>query len=308
MDPAAPPPAAPRPRRFRRLRRAAIVLLAVLAVAYAALWIVRLTRDLVPRAPRAALAGGPLVIAHRGASAVVAEHTLAAYRRALADGADVLELDVRLTSDGAVVVTHDRDLGRALAVERVVAEHDLAELRAAVAARHPGAAPAELLPTLDEVIAQFPAARLNVELKDEAPALVTAVAAAIERAGRQDAVVVASFHGDALDRFRAATGGRVATAAGPGEGARFFLCYVLDVPCRPAFDVLQIPPRLRARFPSLRLDDAAFIDFAHRHGLAVHYWTIDDEPTMRALLGRGADGVITNRPAAAVSVRTERTR
>ncbi|HTE50309.1 MAG TPA: glycerophosphodiester phosphodiesterase family protein, partial [Kofleriaceae bacterium] len=104
-----PSSAAPRPGRSRRSRsrRRLVVFLAVIGVAYSALWVVRLTRDIVPVASRRFLAGGPLVIAHRGASAVETEHTIAGYRRALADGADVLELDVHLARDGAIVVSHD---------------------------------------------------------------------------------------------------------------------------------------------------------------------------------------------------------
>jgi glycerophosphoryl diester phosphodiesterase len=288
-----------------RWRRRALVVLGVVAVAYAALWIVRLTRDYVPVPERAFLRGGPLVFAHRGASALRTEHTVPAYRRALADGADVLELDLHLSGDGVIVVSHDRDLARALDVPLAIAGHELGALRAAVAARHPLDDPAALLPTLEDVMAGFPAARLNLELKADSAALAAAVAATIDRHGAVDRVLVASFHRGGLEAFRAAAGGRVATAAAPGEGARFYLCYLLEVPCRPAFEALQIPTRLRSSWPRMRLDDEDFISFAHRHGLKVHYWTIDDEAVMARLLRAGADGIMTNDPARAVRVRRE---
>jgi glycerophosphoryl diester phosphodiesterase len=290
-----------RPRR--RWRRVLAVLVGILATAYAALWLVRCSRDFVPVRERPFLAGGPLVIAHRGASAVETEHTLSAHRRALADGAEVLELDVHRSRDGAVVVSHDRDLRRALGVPRSIADNDLRELRAGLAARFPGTDPATLLPTLDEVMAAFPRTRLNIELKTDSAALADDVAAAIERHGRADDVLVASFHGDALDRFRARSRGRVATSAAMGEAARFYLCYLLDVPCRPEFEALQIPIRLRSGWPQLRLDGPEFIAFAHRHGLEVQYWTIDDAAVMARLFAAGADGIMTNVPARAVDVR-----
>lgn len=303
-DPPAPSPA-PVPRR-RRWRRRALWALGVLAAAYAALWVVRLTRDYPTVPARAFLAGGPLVFAHRGASAVAGEHTMRSYRRALADGADVLELDVHLTRDGQMVVAHDRDLGRSHDVALAIAEHDLAALRGAISARHPTADPAELLPTLDQVMDAFPTARLNIELKADREALADAVAAAIARRGLEDRALVASFHGDALRRFRRASGGKVATSASPGEAARFLLCYLVEVPCRPDYEALQLPPRLRRSWPRVELGSAAFLDFAHRHGLEVHYWTIDDEAEMARLLANGADGLMTNDPARAVTVRGAR--
>jgi glycerophosphoryl diester phosphodiesterase len=305
--PAPAEPAAPvRSPRRRRWRRRLLILLGVLAALYAALWVVRLTRDYVPVAPRKFLAGGPLVFAHRGASALVAEHTMAGYKRALADGADVLELDVHLARDGAIVVSHDPTLERTFGVARVIAENDLASLRGALAEGRAGSDPAALLPTLDEVMAAFPGTRLNVELKADSAALADAVAAAIDRHGRADLVLVASFHGDVLERFRSASRGRVATSASLGEAARFYACFLLEVACRPDYEALQVPPRLRRGWPHFQLDTPEFISFAHRHGLAVHYWTIDDRAALERLLAAGADGVMTNDPALAAAARAAR--
>lgn len=289
--------------RARRWRRRLLVLLGVMVAAYAALWIVRASRDIVPVAPRAFLAGGPLVFAHRGASAVATEHTMGAYRRALDDGADVLELDVHRARDGALVISHDRSLARALGVPMVIAEHDLAAMRAALARAHPGRDPAALLPTLDQVMDAFPGIRLNIELKADSSVLADAVSAAIDRRRAWDRVLVASFHGDVLARFREASAGRVATSASTGEAARFFLCYLLGVASRPDYAALQVPPQLRRRWPRVRLDSSEFIEFAHRHGLEVHYWTIDEPEEMAHLLAAGADGIMTNQPARAAEVR-----
>lgn len=279
------------------------MLLGVVVAAYAALWIVRVSRGIVPVEPRAFLAGGPLVIAHRGASAVATEHTMAAYRRALDDGADVLELDVHRARDGALVISHDRSLTRALGVAMVIEEHDLPALRAALARAHPGRDPAALLPTLDQVVDAYPAVRLNVELKADSSALADAVSAAIDRHRAWDRVLVASFHGETLARFRDVSGGKVATSASTGEAARFYLCYLLGVASRPDYAALQVPPQLRRRWPHVRLDSSEFIEFAHRHGLEVHYWTIEDPAQMAHLLAAGADGIMTNQPARAAEVR-----
>jgi glycerophosphoryl diester phosphodiesterase len=285
-----------------------LVLVLVLAAAYAALWVVRLTRSFgqVPRRAFLRTPAGPLVFAHRGASGEVAEHTMAAYRRALAEGADVLELDLHRAEDGALVVSHDGDLGRALGARLEIAEHDLAALRAGVAAAHPGQDPAELVPTLDDVVAAFPTARFNLELKADSEALAADVAAAVERHGAIDRVLVASFHGGALAAFRRASHGRVATSASTGEVARFLLCYLLDVPSHPDYEALQVPIAVRRSWPSVRLDTPGFVAFAHRHGLAVHYWTVDQPAELAHLVAIGADGLISNFPDRAVAARAER--
>ena len=296
-------PAAVKPHRWRRRL---VVLLGVLAAAYGSLWLVRCTRDFEPVRQRPFLTGGPLVIAHRGASGVETEHTLSAYRCALDDGAEVLELDVHRSRDGSIVVSHDRNLERALGVPRAIADHDLRSLRAELGARYPAADPATLLPTLDEVMVAFPDARLNIELKADSAALADAVAASIERHGSAEKVLVASFHGDVLAHFRARTRGEVATSASLREAARFYACYLFDVPCRPDYEALQIPVRLRSSWPRFQLDSPEFVEFAHRHGLAVQYWTIDDPATMKRLLAAGADGIMTNHPARAAAVIAER--
>lgn len=215
----------------------------------------------------------------------------------------MLELDVHRARDGAIVVSHDRTLERTFQVQRVIAESDLAEMRGALATQHPGEDPAVLLPTLDEVMSAFPRVRLNIELKADSAALADAVAGLIDRHQAHDSVLVASFHDDALARFRVTSRGRVATSASMREAARFYLCYLLDVPAHPSYEALQVPPRLRRSWPRFRLDSADFVAFAHEHGLAVQYWTIDDEAEMRRLYAIGADGVMTNQPVLAVKAR-----
>ena len=290
-----------------RWRRRALVVLAALAVCYGALLVVRATRSYVRVPEREFLrTERPLVIAHRGGPGGGAlEHTLAAQRAAVRAGADVLEIDLRLTKDGIPVVAHDESLARRLELPLAIAGHDLAELRDAVSARHRGEA-GSLLLTFEDVLVQFPGQRLNVELKTDDAALADAVAALVDRHDAHDRVLAVSFHGDVLDRLRERTRGRVATGASSGEAARFFLCYAARVPCRPAFEALQIPRSLGSGWLSLDLDDRDFVAFAHRHGVAVHYWTIDDARAMRRLVSVGADGIITDHPGRGAAVVRER--
>lgn len=285
----------------RRLGRAvglgALAAIVGLAIALA---IVRLVRDYEPVKPRPFLAGTePLIIAHRGASAHTTEHTLAAYEQAVAAGADVLELDLRLTADRVPVVAHDEDLDRPLDVPLPIARATVDELRRAVAKTHPDAEADTLLLTFDDVLAGFPDMRLNVELKDDGAALAAAVADRIVEHRAHERVLVASFHSRALRAFRDVAGERVATSAGTAEVIRFYGCYLVRLPCRPDYQALQIPPRPGP----LNLTSPRFLRFAERHGLAVHYWTINDPEELRSLLALGADGIMTDDPEAAVAAR-----
>src|SRR5512140_2434513 len=115
-----------------------------------------------PTAPRGR--GRPLVLGHRGASADAPENTLAAFRLALAQGADGVELDVWRCATGEVVVVHDEDLRRVAGLPVRVPDATLAELRAADVGAWKGEAfRGERVPLLEEVLSALPAAVVNVE-------------------------------------------------------------------------------------------------------------------------------------------------
>src|SRR5512140_687268 len=147
-----------------------------------------------PTAPRGR--GRPLVLGHRGASADAPENTLAAFRLALAQGADGVELDVWRCASGEVVVVHDEDLRRVAGLPVRVPDAPLAELRAADVGAWKGEAfRGERVPLLEEVLAALPAAVVNVELKSRGRdlRLGDAVAKVIARAGAAARVSVSSF-------------------------------------------------------------------------------------------------------------------
>lgn len=235
--------------------------------------------------PRSFFDGLPPVlnIAHRGASKLAPEHSLPAYSLALAQGADVLELDLRLTRDGVLLVTHDRTLERTLGVTSAVADLTLAELERIAGGRVPL--------RLERVFDHFPEARFNLELKDEDPAAARALAAVIRARGVGERVLVASAHGQVLAELRRASAGEVTTSASLGEALRYYFCQWVERTCPAPYSTLQLPP-LRW----LGVTSAAFLRRAHARGLLVHYWTVDDPAMMRQLLAAGADGIMTNRP------------
>jgi glycerophosphoryl diester phosphodiesterase len=245
------------------------------------------------KAPSAFFTGLPPVlnIAHRGASGAALEHTLEAYALALAQGADVLELDVHATKDGVLVVAHDADLERTVGIRARIAELDWQELARLAGERAPL--------KLDEVFQRFQRAHFNLELKPERDDVAAALARAISQHALADRVIVASFHGDTLAAFRRASGGTIATSAAMPESVSFLLCYLMQRRCQVPFDLLQLP----ARFPYW-LGTAPFNRFVHEQGLKVHYWTVDDPARMRALIDAGADGIMTKHPERLSSVLT----
>jgi glycerophosphoryl diester phosphodiesterase len=233
--------------------------------------------------------GAVLAFAHRGGAShpdlVGIENTRAAFAHAVALGYAYLETDVHVTRDGVLVAFHDALLERLTDRSGRLEACDwaeLAELR--VAGREP-------VPTLASLVAAFPRARFNLDLKTDAA--VAPLAAFVLAHGLENRVLVASFSGRRLRRFRRLAGRRVPTSASPGEVAAY-----LALPAGLARRVtrrgpaaLQIP---YGRGP-LVVASARLVRRAHAGGVHVHVWTVDDPTEMRLLLDRGVDGLMTDR-------------
>jgi glycerophosphoryl diester phosphodiesterase len=232
------------------------------------------------RAPR------PLVFAHRGGSKIGPENTIAAFDRGLAAGADGLELDVHLSSDGIVCVHHDAMLDRTTRATGPLKDRTASEL-------------AELdVPPLRAVLARYPTIGIIIELKEPGPHLAEAVVEDVRRAGATDRVCLGSFSATAL---------RAARAAAPAiatSGARFEVRMALYrswcglSPGRVPYRALQVPETSgRTRVVSPR-----FVELAHKAGIAVQVWTVDEPEDIRRLLDWGVDGIISDRPDVAAQV------
>jgi glycerophosphoryl diester phosphodiesterase len=228
----------------------------------------------------------PLAFAHRGGAAVGDENTQAAFTRAVAAGYRYLETDVHASSDGVAVLFHDDDLGRLTGDTRAVEELSWAQLRQLRLDGEP------LVPRLDEVLDAWPHVRFNLDVKSDAsvdPAL-DAIAATASR----DRVLIGSFSDSRLARVRAVTSPRLATSMGPREvrtlwaASRIGAGLLGFVPRAPA---VQVP----VRHGRLRVVDERFVAHAHRLGVQVHVWTIDDPGMMTELLDLGVDGIMTDR-------------
>jgi glycerophosphoryl diester phosphodiesterase len=224
-----------------------------------------------------------LNIAHRGASGTFPENTLSAFRAAIAAGADMCELDVQLTRDGAVVVIHDDTVERTTDGKGEVAELTLAELKRldAGAKFKGGAIKGEYIPTLDEVLAATSAkCGLNIELK--AGGVEHQVAEIMRVRNALADSIVSSFDWNYLKTIQQID-------------PRIRIGLLTDD--KPV-DLMMNAVAMRAYAinPHCDIVTADLCTAAHQRGLKVYTWTVDKESGMRALIEAGVDGIMTNYP------------
>jgi len=229
-------------------------------------------------------APAPLAFAHRGGAAHGDENTAEAFARAIALGYRYVETDVHATRDGVAVVFHDPTLQRVTGEKgRIDALRwaDLATVRVGGEAA---------VPRLDDALGGWPQVRFNIDVK--AAGAVEPTVDTVERAGAADRVLLASFSDARLQRLRALAGPKVATSLGIRGVARLWLASRTGrrVNLPPTVAAAQVPIRHRG----LRVVDRRFVEYAHRLGLHVHVWTIDEPAEMHELLDLGVDGIMTD--------------
>ena len=225
--------------------------------------------------------GKPLVIAHRGASAARPENTLPAYELAVEQGADMIEIDLHMTRDGAIAICHDAKLGH-LGGEGEVGDHTLAELHQL------DAGGGERIPTLEAVLDGFgQRIAFNLELKVGGPGpyagLEEAAIEAVEARGLAAEMLFSSFYDGVLAELRSRS-----------PGARIGVLVALRAPGR----IFERAAALAAEAvnPFFTLVDAELVARAHGEGLAVYPYTVDELDWMERLLDLGVDGLFTNHP------------
>lgn len=252
-------------------------------------------------------ASRPRVFAHRGGAALGPENTIAAFDQGLATGAEGLELDVRLSADGVVVVCHDETLGRTTDASGRVDARTASELAAVDAGYHftdaggdhPFRGRGIGIPTLAEVLRRYKDVPTIVEMKIDSFAIGRALADVVRAAGAVDSVCAAGFGRHALRAARQALPDMPSSACHPEVRLALYRSWAGWPVRRPPFGGYQVPEYAG----TIRVVSPRFIRHAHRAGLEVQVWTIDDEADMHRLLEWGADALITNRPDLAVQVR-----
>lgn len=257
--------------------------------------------------------GWPVNLAHRGASDLAPENTIEAFGAAVESGAGGLELDVHLTRDGHVVVLHDPTVDRTTGGTGAVAQMTLDEIRALDAgheftADDGGTLPYRgrnvRVPTLAEVLREFPGVAVNIDIKVDSPGIEASVLGVLHEAGAEGRALVVSSSYGVVRRFRRISGGSISTGASRWETGVFYLFSRLHLEwlLRPAYDALQVPPRHRG----IPLVVRRFIEAAHARGVRVDAWTINGGDEMRRLLDLGVDVIMTDRPGTLAEVLRER--
>jgi len=223
------------------------------------------------------------------------ENTVAAFDLALGYGADVLEIDVRLSRDGHVIVTHDSRVDRTCNGQGKVRDHTLRSLKKLHAAWHFTGPSGQTfrnetisLTTLHELFLRYPDTRINIDIKDNSEQAAKAVADCIEQSNAGGRVNIGSFHTEALNKFRMFSPATT-TAASQAEVARLY--FTRNLHKQPKYEYLQIP----TSYFGIPLAREGFINYAKNHNISVVYWTINTSKAMQVLVDRGVNGIVTDR-------------
>ncbi|MEU3352191.1 glycerophosphodiester phosphodiesterase [Streptomyces sp. NPDC037389] len=267
------------------------------------------------------------VVAHRGASEDAPEHTLAAYRKAIEDGADALECDVRLTADGHLVCVHDRRVNRTSNGRGAVSTLELADLAALdfgswkAAAGEPEAPDRDTDPdparvrgldadrestsvlTLERLLELVADSGRRVELAIEtkhptrwAGQVEERLLALLERfgldrppPGEPSPVRVMSFSARSLHRVR---------AVAPALPTVYLMQFI-----NPRYRDGRLPQGVRIAGPSIRIlrNNPDYVARLRRAGNAVHVWTVNEPEDVELCVRLGVDAIITNRPKAVLT-------
>lgn len=245
-----------------------------------------------------------MIMAHRGDPTSAPENTLLAMEKAVEIGADVLETDVRLTSDNRLVLFHDKTLDRTTNRTGRVQDYTLDQLREIdlgwtftpdEGETHPFRGQGHTIVTLGEALDRFESVWMNLDIKNTERIAPERVAEVLEVQDRLDTVTVGSFHPEQLERFRTLAPS-VVTSAHPGEVKRFVIglkTRLLPLLVRdPEYQAFQVP----IRQGNIEVVNERFIREAHKRGIDVHVWTINDRDSMEWLIDLGVDGIFTDNP------------
>ena len=228
---------------------------------------------------------GPVPIAHRGGAHEQDENTRAAFAHAAALGFRHVETDVHLTADGEVVIHHDPTLKRMTGDPRPVSTLTWAQLSRLRTRSDAG------IPRLADMLEEFPRLLFNIETKSDA--VVDPLAALLRKMGVAHRIGTGSFATARTQRLRAHFGDALCWSPGYGGVAKLWAAgWGAPIP-RPAFPMVQVPPLYRG----IRVVTPRFVRAAHKRGVRVQVWTVDDPAQMQALLDMGVDAIMTDRPS-----------
>jgi glycerophosphoryl diester phosphodiesterase len=228
----------------------------------------------------------PIAFAHRGFSPDGAENSMAAFQAAIDLGYRYIETDARVSADGVAVAFHDHLLDRVTNHTGALRQLSWQQIsQARILGREP-------IPRLEDVLATFSDTAVNIDVKSHAA--IGPTLDAVRRTNSWQRVRLVAFSHRRVLTLRRIAGPQMATALSPREIAALKAASRRRVGYPMPQDrdwAAQVPPGLGR----LHLVDAAFIDAAHRQGIAVHVWTVNARTEMMRLLDLGVDGIMTDR-------------
>lgn len=244
----------------------------------------------------------PLVIAHRGGAKEAVENSWESLEHTWDLGVRHYETDVQLSADGEVMLMHDDDLQRCYGQPGDVSDYSFEELT-----NFPNAS-GQPMPRLRDVLAEYPDMYFNIDAKTDA--VTQPLLSVLEEEGALDRTLVSSFSEKRLREVRQSDLPGLSTSLGVGGVAKLVGASASGGSAQgwgvPGIDkgvrAAQVPTE-RSGIPIVT---KRFIATAHRAGLAVHVWTIDDVDEMNRLFDWGVDGIVTDVPSVAKQILIER--
>jgi len=247
------------------------------------------------------------IIGHRGAAGMAPENTFVSFDKAITDGADFIEMDLRESKDGEILIFHDATLERTTNGQGEVQQLSLKELQNFDAGywftpdggqTFPFRGRKITIPTLEEFFTTFPKVKATVELKEARPVFIERLVASIKQFRKEEMILLATVKDEVMTEIRRQICEQdltIATGFSYGEAAAF-LNWVWDQNSSsfaPAGEALQVP----CEYEGLRLITELTLKAAHELGIEVHAWTINEVEEMVQLIQLGVDGVVSDYPA-----------
>ena len=221
---------------------------------------------------------------HRGDTSIFLENTIEAFQSAISLGYQYLETDLRETSDGKIITFHDPNLKRITGANITISETKFSDIRMR---RLPSR---ETIPTIDELLEEFPDSFFNMDLKVNQ--IEEKVLKKINSHNALERVCLGSFNSKVIKKINSLEP-KILTSMGISQVImyKFFQKKNLS-------KLIQIP----THWKGIKVITKKFIDRLHNDGLKVHVWTINKEKEMQSLIDLGVDGIMTDNASGLIKV------
>ena len=221
---------------------------------------------------------------HRGDTSIFLENTIEAFQSAVSLGYQYLETDLRETSDGKIITFHDPNLKRITGANITISETKFSDIRMR---RLPSR---EIIPTIDELLEEFPDSFFNMDLKVNQ--IEEKVLKKINSHNALERVCLGSFNSKTIKKINSLEP-KILTSMGISQVIMYKFFQKKNIS-----KLIQIP----TRWNGIKVITKKFIDRLHNDGLKVHVWTVNKETEMQSLIDLGVDGIMTDNASGLIKV------